>query len=167
MDRRAHVARALGHRHGDVRRGDMAVIGVIYPALDVRALVQQRVQLLDLGRGQNMRLQAHRLGDADVAEELVHPLAGIGDAQLAADVQSDRGSGFPFDRLVDVDRLLRHAPEVMRPRIAHQKARRVPGRARRQLRALQHHHIIAAMLGQRMDDRGADAASADNDDSSV
>ena len=173
VDFGAAAARALAQRHGEVGRRDVAVVGVIQRADDLRAcrLPSPRStsgqRSLDLVGADDLEGHADGVGGAAVLLILVHALAAGGEAQVAGDVEADVLAGLGRQALVQVDRIFVQLPD----RVAHveqrQQSRRVPGGAGGQFRALQQHHVRPAFHGQVVQRADADHAAADDDDAGM
>jgi hypothetical protein len=88
VDFGAAGARALAQSHRQVHRRDVAVVRMVERTDDLRrvdavAQVDERPQLLDLGRSDDAKRHADRVGGAAILVVLVHPVALGRKAQVA------------------------------------------------------------------------------------
>ncbi len=162
VDRGAAVACALGQRLGQVGGLDVAVIGVLDGAEQALGLAE-RPDFLDLFRRQDVDLDADRLGNAGIIHVFVPAVLGAGETDVGDLREADIHAGFLLQFLVELDRVFVDLAD----RIAHveqgQQAGGVPGRARRQLLALDEHGIVPAFLGQVVERGNPYHAPADDD----
>ena len=126
--------------------------------------VHQREDLGRLVRGDEVQVHpeiaATRLGHA----QEVHPDLGVGEHQPARQVDRAVLAGHPLQLLVQLDRVLLQPGHV---RVAVERvhpAGGVPGRARRQLAALEQHDVGPAGLREVVQHAGPDDATTDDDD---
>ena len=94
---------------------------------------------------------------------LVHALAAGREAQVAGHVEAHVLAGLGRQALVEIDRVLVQLADGVAHVEERQQARGVPGRAGRQLGALEQHHIRPALLRQVVERADADDAAADHD----
>ena len=153
VDLGAAAARAFAQRHGEVGRRDVAVIGMIERADDFRragavAEFDQRPQIADLARADHLEGHADGIRRAAVFLVFVHAIAAGREAQISGDVETHVLAGFGGQTLVEIHRVLVQLAD----RVAHveqrQQARRMPGRSRGQLGALQQHDVRPALQRQ-------------------
>ena len=145
----------------DAVRVDVALDRVVHRADEV-LLLEQREQLLGLGDRDQLEVHAEvaaaRLGHLQPVEAL----GRAGEHDAAGDVHAAGLAGDLLDLLVELDRVLLQLRDV---RVAVDRvhaARRVPGRARGQLGALDQHHVLPARLGQVVEHARAHHATADH-----
>ena len=160
-------ARTLAQRHGEVGRGDVAVVGVVQRADDrgrvgAAAELHQRPQLFDALRGDYLERHADGVGGTAVLLVLVHALPAGCEAQVAADVEADVLAGLLRQALVQVDRVLVQLAD----RVAHveerQQPRGMPGGSGGELGALDERDVLPALLGQVVERADAHHAAADH-----
>jgi hypothetical protein len=160
LDLGAVLAGALGHGLRDVGGVDVAVGRMEDRALQVVG-AHQRPAVPDLRGGQPFVLDPHGLGGGGIEHVFVHAVLRLRHAQVADDVEAGVEAGLGLQRLVEPDRIV----VDMAGRVAHveerQQPRRVPGRARGQLVALDQHHLPAGFR-QVIGDAGAHRAAADD-----
>ena len=166
-DLRAARARAAPQRHREIDRRDVAVVRMVERADDLRrvdavAQVHERPQLGHFLRTDDPERHADRVRGAAVLVILVHPVARRREAQVAGDVEADFLPGLLRQALVEVDRILVQLAD----RVAHVEERQEPGgvprRSRRELRALEQHHVGPALLRQMVERADADDSAADH-----
>ena len=170
VDFSATHACALAQRHGQVGRGDVAVVRVVQRADDVRrvaaiAQLHERPQALHFLGGDDAERHADGVGGAAVLQVFVHAVAVGGETQVAGDVEADVLAGFGGQVLVQVHRVLVELAHGVAHVEQRQQAGGVPGGAGGELGALQQGHVRPALLGQMVEGADADGASADDDDS--
>ena len=171
VDLGAAGAGTLAQRHGQVGRRDVAVVRVVESADDLRRVaateVDERPELLDFLRRNDLERHADGVGRAAVLQVLVHAVLAGGQAQVAGHVKADVLTGFRRQALVQVDRVLVELAD----RVAHveewQQAGGVPCRAGRQLGALKQHDIRPAFLDEVVKRTDANDTAADHDHSSM
>ena len=158
LDRRAVLARALGHGHRDVGRVDVAVGRMEDRALEILG-TDQRIALLDLRGRQPFMRDADGLGGRGIERVFVHPVSRLRHAQVADDGEAGIEAGLRLQRLVELDGM----GVDMAGRVAHveerKQPRRVPGGAGGQLVAFQQHRVPAG-LRQVVGDAGPHGAAA-------
>ena len=139
----------------------MAFDGVVHGA-DEMLLVHEREELRRLVHRDDLELHLEIAAARLRHLQPIEPLARAGEHHPAGDVHAAGLAGDLLDFLVELDGVLLQLRDV---RIAVDRvhaAGRVPGRARRQLRALHQQHVFPARLGQVIEDAGADDAAADH-----
>ena len=94
-----------------------------------------QISLTSLGR-QDVDLDADRLGDAGVIHVLVPAVLGAGEADVGDLAEADMLAGLCFERLVERHRVFVDLADRVAEVEERQQARRMPGRARGQLLAL-------------------------------
>ena len=141
-------------------RDDEAGIGIPQAALH-HALLDQREFLLDLGRLDQPRARAERLGRGDLALDLVHAgvVADAGDLE-AADAR------VVADLLVEIDGVERRpaGQEIVAGRVAEVGGMRGRADVGRDAGLVDADDVVPAALDQVMGDRGADDAAQPDDD---
>ena len=161
LDHHATLARALGHRLGHIGGVNIAVGIVIDRAFKVFG-IDQRPAGLDLIRGQPFIGHTTGFGGRGIKHILVHPLFGLGHAQVADHGKAGVKAGLFLKRLVEIDRVF----VDMSGRVGHVKQRQktggMPGRAAGQLVTLEQHDIVPPSLGQMIGNRGSDGTTADD-----
>ncbi len=166
------AACALAQRHGEVRRRDVAVVGVIQRADDLRRLgavaeLDQRPQIAHFLGSDDLEGHADGIRGAAVLLVFVHALAAGREAQIAGDVEAHVLAGFGRQPLVQIHRVLVQLAD----RVAHveqrQQARRMPGGPGGQFGALEQHHVGPAFEGQMIERADADHAAANDDDAGM
>jgi hypothetical protein len=161
VDLGAPIAGPHGQGIGQVRRGDVAVLGMVERAHQAVG-VAQRPELLDLLGRDDLERHADGVRGAAVLVVLVHPVPVGGEPQIAVHMERDILAGLLLQRLVEIDAVfvdLAHGVAHVEQR---QEARGVPGRARRQLGALAQHHIAPTLLGQVIERADAHHTAADD-----
>ena len=135
LDRHAALARAFGHRHGDIGRIDIAIGRMINRAHQILGS-NQRIAFFDLRWAEPFIGHAAGLGRGGIDHIFIHPLFGLRHAQIANDGKSGIKPGFGFELFIELDRILMdmgcgkgHVKE-------RQQTRCMPGRSRGQLIAL-------------------------------
>ena len=151
----------LGQCHRDVHRCDVPVGRVPERAHETLG-IDQRPQLLDLVRADQVALDADGLGRALVISVLVHAVAIGGEPKVAGLVQAYRLAGLGLELLVELDRVL----VQLAHRIGHVEERQepgsVPGGAGGELGALEQHAVGPALLGQMVERAHAHHTTADH-----
>ena len=172
VDLGAAGARPFAQRHGQIGRRDVAVVGVIERADEVRrvaavAELDQRPELLHFLGRDDLEGHADGVGGAAVLLILVHAVAAGREAQIPGDVEAHVLSGFCRQALVEIDGVLVQLPD----RVAHieqrQEARRVPGGSGGELRALEQHHVRPAFVRQVIERADAYHAATDHHDAGM
>ena len=154
--------RALGHRQRHVRGVRLAVARDEIAELHV-VHVQQRIELLGLGRRHHLALQpivAHRRRQPP---HFLRPRIRKRREQRTRALQASGNARFSLNALVEIGRV--HGDALQRrarPALAQQPGG-VPGGARCQLLAFEQHHVLPAELGEMVGDRAASHAAADDD----
>ena len=160
-------ARAAAQGHREIDRRDVAVVGMVERADDLRrvdavAQVHERPQRLHFGGADDLERHADGVGRAAVLVVLVHAVAARREAQVAGDVKAHFLPGLRRQALVEVDRVLVQLAD----RVAHVEQRqqpgRVPRRPRRELRALEQRDVGPALPGQVVERADADDSAADH-----
>ena len=146
VDLSPEFARRPRKRLRKIRRLDIAVLGMLDRA-DDSVDVAERPDLLDLLRGQELDLDADRGGDSGVIVIFVHPVAGAREADVGDLAQADVEAGLFLERPIEADRIFVDLPDRIAEIEERQEARRVPGRARRQLLALDENAVAPAFPG--------------------
>ncbi len=169
---RAAAACALAQRHGEVRRSDVAVIGMVESADDLRrggpvAQLNQGPQLAHLRWAYHLKGHADGIRGTAVLLILIHAIAAGRQAQISGDVKAHVLTGLGGQPLVEVDGVFVQLAD----RVAHveqgQQARRMPGRSRGQLRALQQHRVAPTFQGQMVERADADHTATDHYDAGM
>ena len=147
VDFRAAHARRLGIGVGNARWIHMAFERIVERADEV-LLVDQRLQFLGLGDGDELLLEPQHLALAFGHLEIIEPVI-VGRQHDAAGQMNAAGlAGCFFDLLVEIDRVGLQLGDVrVRVERVH-AARRMPGRARGQLIAFEQGDVGPAKLGQ-------------------
>ena len=161
MDGGAHGARALRQRLGEVGRLDVAVIGMLDGADEAIGLAE-RPDLLDLGRRQDVDLDADRLRDAGIVHVLVEAVLRAGEADVADLAEADMLPGLGLQLLVEADGIVVDLADRVAEVEERQQPRRMPGRAGGQLLPLEEHDVGPALLREVVEGRHADHAPADH-----
>ena len=157
---------ALDVGAGDAGRVDVALDRVVERADEVLR-IEQREEVARLGRRDEVELHAQVAPAGLGHAQEVHAHLGVGEHQAARQVDRAVLAADALDLLVELDRVLLEPRHV---RVAVERvhaARRVPGRAGRQLAPLEEHDVGPAELRQVVQDAGADDAAADDDDLGV
>jgi hypothetical protein len=102
------------------------------------------------------------LGDRPL--DLAQARLGGGDAQRSDLLPADLVVALRGQAVVELDRVLHQAGQVLLGAELPHQAGGVPGRALGDLSLLQQQHVRLAPLGQVIGDRAADGAAADDDD---
>ena len=157
----ARDLRGLGVGVGHAVRIDVALDRVVDRADEV-LLVQQRIQLLRLGRRDQLQIHAEVAAARHGHAQPVHALGRAGQHQAAGDVHAARLAGDRLDLLVELDRVLLQLGDVGVAVDRVHAAGGVPGRAGRQLRPLDQHDVLPARLGQVIEHARAHDAAADH-----
>ena len=164
-------APGLAQRHRQVRRRNVAVIGMVERAHDVLGVaavaeLDQRPELLHLLGGDDLERHTDGVGRAAVLLILVHAVAACREAQIPGDVEAHVLPGFGGQSLVQVDRIFVQLPD----RIAHveerQQPRSVPGRSGGELGTLDQHDI-RPFLREVIERADAYRAPSDDDDAGM
>ena len=71
---------AFGKGLGNIGRGDMAIVGVINRAQQLRASLHQRPQVYRLFRSENLSTHALRLSNRSIVQILIHAIGRFGNA---------------------------------------------------------------------------------------
>ena len=111
IDLAATGAGALAQGHGQIDRGNVAVVRVVERAdhlgcVDAIAQIDQGPQRLDLGRGDDAKRHANGVGHTTVLEVLVHPVLVGRQPQVAGDMKAHILPGLGRQTLVQVHRVL-------------------------------------------------------------
>ena len=162
-DRHAPLARALGERHGDIRRRCLAVGRQEGRAHHVAHLHQRPDSQRFLGCHE-LHLEAERLGRGRLSLDLDPALRVAGEPQAAVSFPASRLASFRLEPVVERDRVAEKLCDVGARSELPDEARRVPGGARRKLSPLEQDHVLLAHPGKMIGDRAADDAAADDDD---
>ena len=172
VDLGAAGARPFAQRHGEIRRRNVAVVGMIERADDVLrvaavAELDQRPELLHFLRRDDLEWDADGVGGTAVLLVLVHAVTAGREAQIPGDVEAHVLSGFRRQALVEIDRILVQLPD----RVAHieqrQEAGGVPGRAGGELGALDQHHVRPPFFRQVIERADAYRAASDDHDAGM
>ena len=161
VDLRPSIASPDGHCLGDVRRSDMAVIGMVERA-DQPLVVAQRPKLGDFGRRDDLERHADRVGGTAILAILVHPLPIGGKPEVAGHVEAHVLAGFLRQGFVQIDRIfveLAHAVAHVEQR---QKAGGMPGRPGGELGTLAQDRVGPPLPGEVIERRDADDTAADH-----
>ena len=162
VDLRARVASALGQRLRELRRVDVAVVGIVEAGEDV-GRVDERVTLDDLGRAQHLELDALGVGLRDDVPELVHAIARVRKAHAAGDVVVDVVADLLRQRRVQLGAVTLQLDHVPRRREVGAVACRVPGGAGREFVAFEQHDVREPELRQVVEGAATDGTAADHD----
>ena len=114
-----------------------------------------RPELLDLVHADQMRLDPDGLRRALIVPILVHPITTSREPQITGLVKTDGLTGFFFEFLVKLDRILMQLANAVGHIEERKEAGSVPGRARGEFCALQQHDIRPALLGEMIKHRDA------------
>ena len=159
LDRHAALPRALGHRHGHIRRVNVAVGLVVERTLEVFG-TDQRPFRLDLFGRQPFVRHAACLGGRRIEHVFIHALIRLGHAQVAHHGKARVQPGFFLEGLVELDGIV----VDMRRGIGHveigQQTGRMPCGAGGEFVPLQQHDIFPARTRQMIGDRRTDRAPA-------
>src|SRR5690606_3356031 len=161
VDGGAAVARALCQRLRQVRRLDIAVIGVLDRA-EQPVRLAERPNFLHLFRGQDIDLDADRLGDPGIVHILVPAVPGPRKTDVRDLGKADIHARFCLEFLVEADRILVQLPDGIGQVEERQKSRRMPCRPGGELLALDENGIGPALPGQVVERRNAHHATADH-----
>ena len=162
-DLRAQVARALCQRLGQLRRIDIAVIGIVQAAGQI-VRFEEGITLLQVGDGDHRDIEALVPAHADNPFELHHPVARMGKAQRPGDMIVHRIVDPLTQVAIQLRRIALHVHDRPACREGRHIAGGVPGRARGQLVLFQQHAIGPALERQMVEAGSADGAAADDDD---
>ena len=159
-------ARAGRHRHRAAGGVRMTVIGGVGAEHDTVG-IQQRVEIGDLGRPDQMTLRAdtaqHPL---DVMKPIRLVLVGR-QAKRAAAVPAGRLSGLRLEPLVQLGAVVVDLGHVETGDEMRDQSGRVPRGAGRELALLHQGHVRPPLLGQVIEESDPHDAAADNDDTRV
>ena len=161
-DPRSTLPRALGHRHRHVDRVGPALVGRPEAVDDVVG-AHQRDEVGHLARRQHLLGHPHRAHVRRLAAEALVGARSRGELEVAALAEA---RGEPRLRLqpgIELGGVARHPQRVLRRAARDDLARRVPRGARRELLALQEHHVGRPEESEVIGDRGADHAATDDD----
>ena len=142
-------------------------VDLVVERADKVLLLHQWKELLGFRRRQQLGLKVQIAGPRVGHLEEVHAVVGVGQDDAARAMQPATLPGDLLELIVQTDRV---ALQLGHVRIAVQRvetARRVPGRSRRQPRALNQHDVFPACLGEMVQHRTADDAAADDRDLGV
>ena len=89
-------------------------------------------------------------------------MLGARKANIGDDAKADMLTGFRFELLVEIDRVLVYLTDRIGEIEQGEQAGRMPGRARSQFAALQQDAIAPALLGKVIEGRNAHHATADH-----
>ena len=157
------IARRLRIRLRDARRIDVAFQRVVQRAHEV-LFFQQRKEMRRLVDGDELHVETEVAAARHGEPQEIHPLAGAREVDAAGDVDPAGLPGFGLEILVELDRVLLQLRDVGVAVQRMHAAGRVPRRARRQLVALDQHHVGPTGLGEMIENAGADDAAADDGD---
>ncbi len=169
LNLRAAGARALAQRHGQIRRRDVAVIGVVERSDDFRggcavAEFDQRPKIADLLRTDHLEGHADGVRRAAVLLVFVHAIAAGREPQIAGDVKAHILTGFSRQALVKIHGIFVQLTD----RVAHvekrQQSRCMPGRPGGEFSALEQDCVGPPFQGQVIKRADAYHAAADHDD---
>ncbi len=162
-DAGAAASRQPGQRLRGVDGIGLPILGQMHDA-DHIVRPHQRPQLAGLLRREQIDLQPEAARHRGAALQLFQP-ARIGGERQRSDLPEPGCVAAVFlERAVELGRVLREPGEVVGgAQLAHQPGG-VPGRARRQLLALEQDDIGDAAQGEMIGDAAADDAAADDDD---
>ena len=157
----AAVAGAHRVRVGHAVWVDAAFVGVVQRADEV-LLLEQRVQLLRLGDGDDVHVHAEVAAAGLCHAQPVESLWRVGQHQSARQVDAALLAGFGLDLPVEVDRVLLQAGDVGVAVEGVHPAGGVPRGAGGQLLALQQHDVGPTRLGEVVQHARADDAASDD-----
>jgi hypothetical protein len=144
----------------------IAFVLVVESALEVGD-VDDRAQRLDLFRRHQARLHFHGLVHGALGLQHLPALGSRGQADAAGHVHADALAAFLLDLFVEADGVALQGRDVGIVVEGVEACRGVPGRAGRQLRALDQRDIGPAELAEVIEDARSDDAAADDDDAIV
>jgi hypothetical protein len=172
VDLGAAAAGAFAQRHGEIGRGNVAVIGVIQRANDIRRVAA----VAELGQGPESRTSLGPMTWKGTPMVLAVPQyfwyssmrSRIGgETQVAGDVEAHVLAGLGGEALVQVHGVLVQLAD----RVAHveqrQQARGMPGGTGRQFGALQQHHVGPSLQCEVVQRADADHAAANDYDAGM
>ena len=155
-------ARTLRHGLGEIGRLDIAVIGVLDRAEQAIGLAE-RPDLLDLLRGEDVDLDADRLGNPGVVHELIPAVLGAGEADVGDLLEAHMLAGLGLEGIIELDRVLVDLAHRVGQVEQRQQACSMPGRTGGQLLPLDQDHVAPAFPGQMVERTDADHAASDDD----
>ncbi len=161
VDGGAVLARRIGQQHGDVGRVDIAV-GRVEEGADQPFDIDQRKAVLDIPRAPPFIGHADRVGGGGIGLELVHPVLRARHAQIADAAEADVAAPFLGQPRIEIDRVFVHLAGGVGHVEERQQPRRMPGRARCQLVALEQHRVGPARRRQMVEYRATDGTAADH-----
>ena len=154
---------ALGQRLGEVRRLDVAVLGMVDGAHQT-VDVTERPKLPHLLRRQEIDPHAYGAGGGRVLAVLVHALGAHRQTNVAHLPKADRLAGLRLKPLVELHRVLVDLANAVAHVEQRQEAGGMPGGAAGQLTLLQQHRLGApALLRQVVKGADADDPAANHD----
>ena len=109
---------ALGHSHGHIGWVNIAIRRMIQRAFQVLG-ADQRPAFLDLLRCQEFILDPHAIGRGRIEPIFIHPLIGLGHAQVANHRKPCIQAGLGFQLFIELHRIIMD----MRSRVTHIKQR--------------------------------------------
>ena len=161
VDLRPAIAGAARQSLREVGGLDIAVLWMLDRA-DDSLNIAERPDLLDLFWLQELHLDADRLRDAGIVIVFVHPVAGAREADVGHLAKARIEPGLLFERLVKGDRIFMDLPDRIAEVEQRQQTRRMPGRARGQLLALDQHAVGPALPREMIERRHADDSPANH-----
>ena len=141
---------------------DASLVGIVESADEV-LLLEQRVQLLRLGDGDDVHVHAEVPAAGLRHAQPVESLGGVGQHQSAGQVDAALLTGFGLDLAVQVDGVLLQARNVGITVEGVHPTGGVPRRTGSQLLALEEDDVGPACLGEVVENAGADDTASDHD----
>jgi hypothetical protein len=172
VDLGAAAAGAFAQRHGEVGRGNVAVIGVIQRADDVRrvaavAELGEGPEVADFLRRNDLEGHADGVGGTAVLLVLVHAIAIGGETEVAGDVEAHVLAGLGGEALVQVHGVLVQLADRVTHVEQRQQACGMPGGTGCQFGALQEHHVGPSLQCEVVQRADADHAAANDYDAGM
>ena len=158
----AVVTRALGKGLGQLRGVDVTVKGVPLTAIEIMRL-EERIDLLHLGRRHFLKFNAHLASHALDMAELLHALARMRKPDGAGDVVIHRIVNQITELAIQAGRIALHLHHSPGADIVRAVAGGMPCRSGGQFVLFQKHDIRPAALGKMVENRGTDSTAANDD----
>jgi len=157
------IARApLGQRHGQVGGLDIAVARMLDRA-DKPVDIAQWPDILDLLGSEEVHLDPDGRGDPGILPVFVHPVPGLGEADVGDLRKTDILAGFLLKFLIEFDRVFMHLADGIAHVEQRQQACSMPGGAGGQFLALDQDNVAPALLCQMVEGGDPDDAAPDDD----
>ena len=161
VDFGAAVARAARQRLGQVGRLDIAVTRMADGA-DQPFGVAERPDVLHLVRGEEVHINADGARDTGILPVFVHPVLGLGEADVGDIAEADIHAGFFLKLLIELHGIFMNLAD----RIGHveqrQQACGMPCRPRGQLLALDQDNVRPALFREMVKRADADYPASDD-----